>query len=340
MNTASSDAFINGITEGSHIFLVADEVHRLGSEKRRKFFDVNTGARLGLSATPRRYGDPDGTEAIFNYFDGLIPPPFTLTDAINSGVLTRYFYYPKKIKLTDQEQEQWDEITKDIQKLIAQLNGDGINEININAHPKLKRLLINRARIVKNAANKVELALKILQRNYKPGQRWIVYCDNSVQLHNVLNGALSQGLDAYEYYADMEGDRDTTLKYFSTNGGILVSIKCLDEGVDIPETTHALILASSQNPREFIQRRGRILRKASGKYFAHLYDAITIPAVTESENNNSLSIITAELSRAIQFGANAENPACVTDLKNIAVDFNIDYHTLSNGGFEDDDEDD
>lgn len=338
MDTAATDTFISRISVGDHIFLVADEVHRLGSENRRKFFQVQTGARLGLSATPRRYGDPDGTAAILEYFDGLIPPPFTLTDAINSGVLTRYFYYPQKVKLTSKEQDDWNTITKEIQKLIARTRTKSDEKINIAGHPKLKRLLINRARIVKNAENKVKLAIDLLKDKYRPGQRWIVYCDNRMQLQKVLTGALSAGIDAYEYYAEMEGDREMTLQYFSNNGGVLVSIRCLDEGVDIPETTHALILASSQNPREFIQRRGRILRQSPGKYFAFLYDAITVPVVTDSDNSNSLSIISAELSRAIQFGANAENPACVTDLKNIAIDFNIDYEKLSGGGIEDDDE--
>ena len=117
-----------------------------------------------------------------------------------------------------------------------------------------------------------------------------------------------------------------------------MSIKCLDEGVDIPSINHALILASSQNPREFIQRRGRILRRSPGKHFAHLYDAITMPVIAEDENDKSLSIISAELSRAIQFGIGAENPACITDLKNIAVDFEIDYNSLKQEGIEDEDE--
>lgn len=149
---------------------------------------------------------------------------------------------------------------------------------------------------------------------------------------------MAANFDAYEYYADMRGDRDVTLSYFSTNGGVLVSIKCLDEGVDIPSTTHALILASSQNPREFIQRRGRILRKAENKHFAHLYDAITIPHMATTENDRSLSIIAGELSRAIEFGCGAENPACITDLKNIAIDYKLDYNKLKDGGIEEDEE--
>ena len=164
--------------------------------------------------------------------------------------------------------------------------------------------------------------------------------DNITQLKKVLNGAIDAGFDAFEYYADMEGDRDETLRYFSKNGGVLVSIKCLDEGVDIPSTTHALILASSQNPREFIQRRGRILRNSPGKLFAHLYDAITVPVVETEETPKSMSIIIGELSRAIEFGLGAENPACVTDLKNIAVDYQIDYNSLQNTGIEEDDDND
>ena len=339
MDTAYSDEFVQKISSGDHLFIVVDELHRLGSPRRRQALRIQAGPRLGLSATPYRYGDPDGTQALFTYFGGLIPPPFTLTDAINSGVLTRYFYHPEKIYLTDSEQEEWNSITKEIQTLVARISTNGNDKIDINGNPKLKQLLIKRARIVKNAAGKVPLAIRIIKEKYRPGDKWIIYCDNINQLQAVLNRALDVGFDAYEYYADMEGDRDTTLEYFSQNGGVLVSIKCLDEGVDIPSTTHALVLASSQNPREFIQRRGRILRKSEGKLFAHLYDAITVPVVEEADDTEQgLSIISAELARAIEFGKGAENPACVTDLKNIAVDYQIDYDTIKDGGIEDDED--
>jgi superfamily II DNA or RNA helicase len=338
MDTACSADFIHKLSQGEHLMIVADEMHRMGSPKRREILNISTGARLGLSATPRRYGDPDGTQALFDYFGGLIPPPFTLEDAIKSGVLTRYFYYPQRISLTQKEQENWDTVTDEIRKLMARMGNKGDGSVNINSNPRLKQLLINRARIVKNAAGKVSLAIKVLKEKFREGQKWIVYCDNITQLNAVCSQARSEGFDAYEYYAEMEGDRDTTLEYFSQNGGVLVSIKCLDEGVDIPSTTDALVLASSQNPREFIQRRGRILRNSSGKLFAHLYDAITVPVVAEDENEKGLSIIAAELSRAIEFGESAENPACVTDLKNIAIDYQIEYDTIKDGGIEEDDE--
>ena len=340
MDTACSDEFVRNVAQGSHLFVVADEVHRLGSPHRRNALKINSGARLGLSATPRRYGDSEGTAALFDYFGGLIPPPYTLDDAIKSGVLTKYFYNPLTIKLTDQEQDDWNELTDKISKLMARLKNDSSgNESGALSNDRLKHLLIKRSRIVKNAAGKVPLAINLLLDKYVAGQRWIIYCDNIVQLKAVLHKAIDAGFDAYEYYADMEGDRDETLRYFSKNGGVLVSIKCLDEGVDIPSTTHALILASSQNPREFIQRRGRILRNSPGKLFAHLYDAITVPVVENEETPKSMSIIAGELARAIQFGMGAENPACVTDLKNIAVDYQIDYNALKDAGMEDEEDD-
>jgi len=336
MDTACSPEFIHKLNQGEHLFIVADEMHRMGSPKRRNILSINSGPRLGLSATPRRYGDPVGTAALFDYFGGLIPPPFTLYDAIKSGVLTRYFYHPQRISLSETEQENWNKLTDEIKKLIARSGKTENGKLNIDGNPRLKQLLINRARIVKNAAGKVPLAFKVLEEHFEDGQKWIIYCDNIDQLHEVSVGARRRGFDAYEYYAEMEGDRDTTLDYFSKNGGVLVSIKCLDEGVDIPSTTHALVLASSQNPREFIQRRGRILRRAEGKLFAHLYDAITVPVVMEDEDEKGLSIISAELARAIEFGTEAENPACITDLKNIAVDYQIDYDAIKDGGIEED----
>ena len=186
-----------------------------------------------------------------------------MNDAIKSGVLTKYFYYPHEIKLKDNEQEDWDEITKKLSKLIAQKSGSENNFSSIMQDRQISNLMIQRARIIKNAEDKISLAKSVIKKYYSPGQRWIVYCDNQSQLRNVLEEIKTLDCDAYEYHSAMEGDRVETLRYFAINGGVLVSIKCLDEGVDIPAATHALILASSKNPREFIQRRGRILRKSA-----------------------------------------------------------------------------
>ncbi len=337
MSTAASDEFIEMVEGGDHLFIVADEVHRLGSQQRKNIFNIASGPRLGLSATPERYGDTQGTNAIFEYFRGIVQPEFSLEDAIKGNILARYFYHPQKVYLNVTEQDDWNIISKEISQIIAKSASDGkLTAEIIYSNPRLSQLMINRARILKNAQSKVALAINILKKNFKKDQKWIVYCDNKNQLKTIREQAELEGFDAYEYFADMDGDRDQTLKYFGKHGGVLVSIKCLDEGVDIPSTTHALILASSKNPREFIQRRGRVLRLSPGKTFAHLYDAITLPAGKIDEFDKSTSIVLGELSRAIQFGSWAENPSCITDLKLISLDYGINYTDYLNGGVEND----
>ncbi|MCQ2011375.1 DEAD/DEAH box helicase family protein [Sporolactobacillus sp. STSJ-5] len=337
IDTACNDQFVHSVVSGNHLLLVADEVHRIGSPARQNILNINAKERLGLSATPIRSGDPKGTYAIFTYFGGIVPPVFSLEDAIKSNVLTKYYYHPLQVHLSPDEQKHWQSLTKQINKMIAMYGkpGQSVGSI-ISAHPRLQMKILERARVVKQAENKISLAVRVVKQYYDPGQRWIIYCDNQAQLGSVLSALLCHGYDAYEYHSDMDGDRTETLKYFGLNGGILVSIRCLDEGVDIPSTTHALILASSKNPREFIQRRGRILRKFPGKHFAQLYDAIVVP--DRLYNDNSGSIVEAELSRAIQFGEWAENPSCVSDLRIIARRYGINYQKFKDGGIEDDDE--
>ena len=339
MDTACSNQFVNSVIAGAHLLLIADEVHRIGSPARRNILNIDAGERLGLSATPKRYGDPVGTSAIFSYFGGIVPPVFSLEDAIKSDVLTKYYYHPIQVHLTPDEQEKWRNISKQISKLIAMYkkSGEPISRI-IATNTRIKMKMLARARIVKQAVNKVPLVLHVINKYYRDGQKWIVYCDNQTQLGDVLSLLLNNGYDAYEYHSEMSGDRNETLSYFGKYGGILISIRCLDEGVDIPSTTHALILASSKNPREFIQRRGRILRKFPGKHFSQLYDAIVMPEESFAEEEIGNSIVLAELSRAIQFGEWAENPSCVADLRIIARRYGIDYQVIKNGGIEDDDE--
>lgn len=330
IGTASSDEFLNRIRDGKHIFLLVDEVHRVGSPKARHIFSLDTGPRLGLSATPKRFGDPEGTNAILEYFDGIIPPPFTIADAIRMGVLTKYFYTPHTIRLQYEEQDNWTQITSRINKFLAQ-NKDSDQDILNNDY--LKSLLIARARIIKNAVEKTPLALKVLEENYVLGQRWIVYCDNQVQMNSILDLINSNGYNACEYHSSMQGDRYETMRHFRQYGGILVSIKCLDEGVDIPAATHALILASSQNPREFIQRRGRILRKAENKHYAFLHDAIVLPQ--KNADDGACGFVTNELARCREFAKSADNPSCLSKIDLIALENDIDLNENLEGGFED-----
>ena len=331
--TASTSAFLDSITQGEHLFLVADEVHRLGAVEARRVMLLDSGPRLGLSATPERAGDPVGTQAIFDYFSGVVPPPFTLTDAIASGALTPYAYYIHRVPLTQEEQERWSIATAEIRRIYAQAH-------NLPSdHPLNERLrlkLILRARIVKKAELKVGAAVRILTENYRRGSRWIVYCEDQDQLGDVLSLLRAEfGSVVLEYHSAMAGNRERTLSLFAQAGGIIVSIKCLDEGVDIPAVDSALILASSKNPREYIQRRGRVLRKHKGKSVARIHDILVTPTIQPDEPPGT-AIVEGEIVRAIEFGRSAINPSCVAELEALAIDYDLDFGELRGAGVEDD----
>jgi superfamily II DNA or RNA helicase len=332
MQTASTLDFINNLTAGEHLLLVADEVHQVGSRQNSRIMDIEAGSRLGLSATPVRYGDPEGTARIFRYFGPVVPPPITLFDAIAAGRLVPYQYFPHPVNLTADEADQWKEVTRAVQLEIGRTKAD--EDGNRPLTEKAKLLLIQRARIAKKAAVKVRLAIEVLQAYFEPGQSWLVYCEDSNQLAEVRAALIGAGIEAIEYHSAMPGDREATMSWFRSFGGVLVSIRCLDEGVDIPAVSHALILASSQNPRQFIQRRGRVLRRSPGKDMAVIHDAIVVPISAEDEPDQ-LGLLRSELVRAVEFSQHAVNRGAGAQLRSIAIGLGIDPDSLSNEGVED-----
>ena len=296
---------------------------------------LNAGSRLGLSATPIRYGDPEGTRQILEYFGGVIPPPITLADAIEAGRLVPYEYLPHALNLTAEEADEWREYTDRIRREIVKIKPDEVGARPISE--KAKMLLIQRSRIAKKAAAKVRLARDVLRAHFEKGQSWLVYCEDAEQLAQVLAVLRQEGMDPVEYHSKMDGDRAATMSWFRSFGGIMVSIRCLDEGVDIPDVSHALILASSQNPRQFIQRRGRVLRRAPNKQVAVLHDAIVVP-VSADEEPEQISLLKSELVRAIEFADHAINKGAGAELRDIAINMGIDPDGLLDSGVEEDEE--
>lgn len=338
LQTVSTEAFLRRIRAGDHLLVVADEVHRTGSPRLARVLSIAADARLGLSATPQRFGDPVGTARLFDYFGGIVGARVTLADAIAAGRLCPYNYFVHTVRLTDHEQADWKALTARIQREYARSLRPGAEEPV--ATERLKLLLIQRARIVKKAAEKVPVAVNVIRENCIPGQRWLIYCDDQEQLAEVLAGLRAAGYPVHEYHTGMPGDRDATLEHFAIAGGILIAIKCLDEGVDIPAVDHALILASSRNPREYIQRRGRVLRRAPGKYFADIHDVLVLPPDGDSDDESAgVPILRGEMARAIQFAGSARNDGVVFTLRRIAREFGIDPDgRIASAGFEDDEE--
>jgi superfamily II DNA or RNA helicase len=333
MQTACSDTFRLKLSQGEHLLVVADEVHEMGSSERSKLFSIEAEARLGLSATPRRFGDPEGTYKVFNYFGKVLQPPFTLVDAIQSGRLVKYEYFPHTVRLTASETDAWAEATEKIKREIARLSHGENGQATIS--DAIKMMLIQRSRIAKKAAAKIGLASEVLSKNYEEGQRWLVYCEDQDQLSQVVDVLKNVGLTVNQYHTAMSGDPEASLEWFRKLGGILVSIRCLDQGVDIPEISHALILASSQNPRQFIQRRGRVLRTAPGKFGATIHDAIVIPPSIYDEPEQ-MALARAELQRAIEFSDSAVNRFADAELRSIAAEIGLDIAVSSQVGYEED----
>lgn len=325
MQTARSSEFVGRVRAGAHVMLIADEVHQIGSEENSKALEMDARKRLGLSATPERYRDPVGTTRIFDYFGPLVPPEYTLADAINDRHLVTYEYHPRVVNLTEAESLEWRTISDEIAKLAARTHTE--KSVPQHLQSKLDRLLIKRSRVAKNAERKTVECQAILKREYKRGQRWLVYCEGQNQLRDVLTETRKWCAETMEYHTAMQGDREATLKWFQEHGGVLVAIACLDEGVNIPSISHAVILASSQNPRQFIQRRGRILRTYPNKRMAFIYDVLVSPEHVDDEPTQR-SLLKSELRRALEFARSAINSSAAAALRIVAVRAGIDPESL------------
>ena len=317
LQSASTARFRSNIVEGDHLLVVADEVHHAGSPVYRSLLTIDAGGRLGLSATPERFGDPNGTRILFDYFGSPLEPAFGLEEAIRCGRLVPYDYYVHFASLADDEITEWTELTKRIGRAYAGIANDN----HPSFPPTLMRLLVRRAAIAKRAKTKPGLCASILETEMNPGDHWLVYCDTADQLYECKRALRGIGIDSLEYHSQMLSDRAEVLNYFVRHGGVLIAIRCLDEGVDIPLVDHALILASSSNPREFIQRRGRVLRSATGKNAATIHDVLVVPPGAGTELRPLLKV---ELGRAAQFSRSSRNTATSFKIRQLASQLGID----------------
>ncbi len=328
MDTAASADFVQRAVDLPNLMLVADEVHRIGSPGRRRTLQIEADWRLGLSATWEREGDATGSAAILTYFERVMQPPYTLADAIADGYLCQYRYFIHRLALGPEERDRWLELTTKIGRQLAAADGEMSEGV--------RQLLIQRGRIIKSAAAKVPLAAELLRERYAAGQAWLVYCDDSRQLGELKQACTAQGMHCFEYHTGMSGDSLAALEEFERNGGIMLSIRCLDEGVDIPRVSHALILASSSTRREFIQRRGRVLRRHESKHRAEIHDLFVEPG--GFEDPETAGFVRTELARAWEFAASAvDSEATKAMLSHIAHDAGVALEEAAPGlGFEDD----
>ena len=291
--------------------IVGDEAHNLGSRKLEESLPRNIGLRLALSATPERHFDDKGTEALLNYFGNVLEPEFTLSDAIQQGALVHYLYYPILVDLTETEAASYMELTAKIGRVIG-MGGD---------EEALTKLLMQRSRLIGAASNKLQ-ALRDLMQGRLDTQHTLFYCgDGSVEdevseeskkqleaVVRILGSELSYRVNTYTAEVPLEEREDLRHQFETGELQGLVAIRCLDEGVDIPAIQTAVILASSSNPRQFIQRRGRILRPHPNKRRATLFDMIVLPPELGRESLEvERNLLRKELRRFVEFADLADN---------------------------------
>lgn len=299
--------------------IIADEVHKFGAASYSKKLPEKIRYRIGLSATPKRPYDEKGTKAIFDYFcPSENPYEFSIKDAIEADMLCHYEYHPTVVPLTDFEMEDYENISEKISRLSVIVN----NSVKADKEDeeRLEQLLKERHRIIERAQNKKSEFLEIMQSEIsKYKDRTIVFCPDGkdengmdfleVYKSKLWNELVSKGkiVRMSEY---VQGTKREIIESFTAGAiDILFAKQRLNEGIDIPAAKRAFFIASSTSEREFIQRRGRVLRKSpeTNKTFAEIFDFIVVPP-----DRNSIyaqSIMENEIKRAMDFAATADNYA-------------------------------
>jgi len=300
----------------THFLLVADEAHNLGSASALAKLPENADFRLALSATPERFNDPDGTESLFNYF-GKSVIKFDLDDAIKAGYLTPYKYYPHKCLLSQEEYEEYVSLTELIR---AESNKRKDKD---EFSKEYYSLMGKRVDLISGVNSKLDILKDLIEEQKVDGDisHTLVYCgsrrgeNNQRHIERTVKLLGDLGIKNRKFTADESMDeRKEILKLFATGElEAIAAIKCLDEGVDVPATRVAYILASTLNPREYIQRRGRVLRKSPGKDFAVIHDFLVAPPANLS---GDIEMLERELERAREFSELAMN----VDESNLILD--------------------
>ena len=333
--------------------LIADEAHNMGSGRILSRLDnIKFQRRIGLSATPNRQFDETGNLKLNKFFgiEQHYTFEYSMRDAIEHGFLCRYYYYPHLVYLNDEEMIEYMAISKQLAKFYNtdKCSFPATNDI-------LKALLLKRKRIIHKAVGKEQVFKKILEERYREKgnlKYTLVYvpegnlpdeqADMFDQSDSIENDEFTEHLiDRYTQIV-YEVSPITTVKKFTSETKernkmladfasgdleVLTSMKCLDEGVDVPRSEMAIFCASTGNPRQFIQRRGRILRVHKDKYHAIIHDLVVAPLINSASESFRMerNMLENELKRVRDFAGLSEN----ADYALIELNDIISYYNLS-----------
>jgi superfamily II DNA or RNA helicase len=309
---ATLRGLVDTIRDDVETMLIGDEMHNLGVPSFLRRVPDHFNRRLGLSATPIRQYDPDGTDKLFAYFGSPVFE-FELGDAIRAGCLTPYRYVLHEVQLTAAEMDKYAELTEELRSSGFHVDDDGQTVV---PNAKTERLLRERRAVLEQAEGKLMVLRRELENQgsanvqrtliYTSAKGPVLYPRRQIELVNELLSSL--GIISHQFTSaeTSRPDAQDMLERFGRGEyQVLTAMRVLDEGMDIPQTDTAYILASSTVRREWVQRRGRILRKAPGKKIATVHDFLVIPP--DPSSNYGRSVLRGELRRAEEFTQLAEN---------------------------------
>lgn len=318
------------------MLLIADEAHNMGAGRiLDRLGGIKFARRIGLSATPERQFDDIVNKAIMDFFgcDNDYTFEFNMREAIDKGYLCRYKYFPHIVHLNDAEMTEYMRISLQLSKFYK-LEQDSFPKGN----DKLIRLLLKRKRIIHKAQEKEQIFRKIIQDRYaeKGNLKYTLvyvpegtrpddemadvfdytevindddYSNNLIDTYTKIVQNVSKTTTVRKFISGIKERNEILEKYACGEIEVLTSMKCLDEGIDVPRSEMAIFCASTGNPRQFIQRRGRILRKHPDKHLAIIHDLVVVPKINSAQANYNMerSLIKNELKRVRDFAILSEN---------------------------------
>lgn len=292
---------IKGVDES--LLLVADEAHHAGSTVCQTGLLEEYSSRLALTATPERYFDKEGSELLKSYF-GDIVYSIDMDSAIKGGYLTQYDYYPVFAKLNSVELTEYRKLTRAIAQKLSKRKNEEMQSEDVSNIPENKR-----ARLIAKIENKYEALASVLDKHDNVLENALIYCHDTEQLRRVGEILTKRNInyDEITQASGMMDRRDKIRSLAAKNHQCIIAMKCLDEGVDIPSARLGIIMASTGNPLQYIQRRGRLLRLADGKSNAVIYDMLADVPPDTSEQSYVKKLVAKELLRHKEFAQNARN---------------------------------
>lgn len=316
--TLQSDDFQRKLASipGEHLMWVGDECHHHAGRGLASALPQHAQMRLGLSATPEHYVDDTATSRLKGYY-GEIVSEFTLADALGAGVIAPYDYHVSAVSLNESETEAYLDLSRQISVVAGRTGASEDSDDD-----RLRALLMRRARILGGAGEKL-IVLRRLLEGRPPHPFALFYCgDGSTEdedtgdamrdIERVSELLYGLGWKCSRFTArESRDDREKLLSAFRIAAlDALVAIRCLDEGIDVPACRTAYLLASSRNPKQFIQRRGRILRKSEGKNHATIFDfVVRLPPGKFDPSPLERRLVAGELARVAEFARLSRNSA-------------------------------